>query len=83
MSTRRQSRERELLFLHLRRDGLTFGEIAARMRVSRQRAHKIVRRAEWRQGVSESSRSTAAAARGVVPRRKKKTKRSAGAGKGK
>ena len=82
MSTRRQSRERELLFLHLRRDGLTFGEIAARMRVSRQRAHHVVRRAERRQGVSESSRSTAAA-RGVVPRRKKKAKRSAGEGKGK
>ena len=73
MSTRRQSRERELLFLHLRRDGLTFGEIAARMRVSRQRAHQIVRRAERRDAVSDSE-SSIGDARGAVPRRKTKTK---------
>ena len=84
MSTRRQVLEREKLFLDLRADDLTFGEIAARMRVSRQRAHQIVRRAERREAVSEPE-SSIGDARGVVPRRKTKakTKRPTGAGKGK
>ena len=73
MSTRRQVLARENLFLGLRSYGLTFGEIAARMHVSRQRAHQIVRRAEWR-GVVSDSESSIGDARGVVPRRKTKTK---------
>ena len=73
MSIRRQVLEREKLFLDLRAGDLTFGEIAARMRVSRQRAHQIVRRAERRDAVSDSE-SSIGDARGAVPRRKTKTK---------